>query len=96
MKFIFPKNYNFKNKLFGFIDYTTVVLNIVLALFVFCILDFIFNSINLILSLFIIIYFPILLFSIFNLSNENILIIIIYFCKFIKNRKVYFFSKSNN
>ena len=29
MKFIFPQNYNFDNKLLGFIDYTTVILNIV-------------------------------------------------------------------
>ena len=24
MKFIFPQNYNFKNKLFGFLDYSTI------------------------------------------------------------------------
>ena len=29
MKFIFPQNYDFKSKLFGFIDYTTVILNII-------------------------------------------------------------------
>ena len=27
MKFIFPQNYNFKTKLLGFIDYTTLILN---------------------------------------------------------------------
>ena len=29
MKFIFPKNYNFKNKFLGFIDYTTIFINII-------------------------------------------------------------------
>lgn len=29
MKFIFPQNYNFKNKLFGIIDYTNLFLNII-------------------------------------------------------------------
>ena len=29
MNFIFPKNYNFKNKFLGFIDYTTIFINII-------------------------------------------------------------------
>ena len=29
MKFIFPQNYCFKNKLFGIIDYSTLILNII-------------------------------------------------------------------
>ena len=29
MNFIFPKNYNFKNKFLGFIDYPTIFLNII-------------------------------------------------------------------
>ena len=29
MKFIFPQNYDFKNKLFGFIDYSTVIFNLI-------------------------------------------------------------------
>ena len=28
MKFIFPQNYNFKNKLFGFLDYSTIFFNL--------------------------------------------------------------------
>ena len=35
MKFIFPQNYNFKAKLLGFIDYTTLILNIVWGLIIF-------------------------------------------------------------
>lgn len=29
MKFIFPQNYNFKNKLFGIIDYSSLIFNII-------------------------------------------------------------------
>ena len=39
MKFIFPQNYSFKNKLFGFIDYSTLFLNIIWDFFMFCFLD---------------------------------------------------------
>ena len=35
MKFIFPQNYNFKNKLFGVIEYSTIFLNLIWDLFVF-------------------------------------------------------------
>ena len=42
LKFIFPQNYNFKNKLFGVIDYTTIVVNIVWSTFVFLIVFLIF------------------------------------------------------
>ena len=35
MKFIFPQNYNFKNKLFGFLDYSTIFLNLIWFLFIF-------------------------------------------------------------
>ena len=31
MKFIFPQNYDFNTKIFGFIDYSTAFLNIIFA-----------------------------------------------------------------
>ena len=34
MKFIFPQNYNFKTKLFGVIDYSTIFLNLFWDIFV--------------------------------------------------------------
>ena len=38
MKFIFPQNYNFKNKLFGIIDYTNLFLNIIWNFFIYFII----------------------------------------------------------
>ena len=42
MKFIFPQNYNFKNKLFGIIDYTNLFLNIIWNFFIYFIIKFLF------------------------------------------------------
>ena len=44
MKFIFPRNYNFKSKLFGIIDYSTAIVNIIYDLFIFSLCNLIFNE----------------------------------------------------
>lgn len=47
MKFIFPKNYNFKNKIFGIIDYSTALVNIIWYAFYFLLINpFIFKHKN--------------------------------------------------
>ena len=93
MNFIFPENYNFKNKLFGMFDYSTVIINIIWGFLLFKISKNIPYSFNIKISFFIIFYFPLLLFSLFGFNNENIFYFISYMFKFIKNRKVYFFIK---
>ncbi len=95
MKFIFPQNYNFKNKLFGFIDYSTLFLNILYGALVFCILDLLFNNFSIKISLFIILYFPLLIFSIAGFNHENIIYVIIYLFKYFKSKKIFFYSKIN-
>ena len=94
MKFIFPQNYTFKNKLFGIIDYSTIVLNIVWDAFIFCLLDLLIKNLSIKISCLIIFCFPLLLFSIIGFNHENFINVIIYLIKFIKNPKVYFYSKS--
>ena len=93
MKFIFPQNYRFKNKLLGIIDYSTLFFNIILAILLFVFINLIFKNINLKIFIFIIFYFPILLFSIIGFNHENILYIIIYLIKYIKNKKLYLYNK---
>ena len=95
MKFIFPQNYAFKNKLFGFIDYSTLILNLVWDAFVFCLLDIIIPNITVKLSLLIVFCFPLLLFSIIGFNHENFLNVLVYLFKFIKKPKIYFYSKNN-
>ena len=93
MHFIFPENYNFKNKLFGIFDYTTVIINLVWGFLLFKFSKALPFNINIKISIFITFYFPLLLFSLFGFNHENIFYFISYMWKFIKNRKVYFFSK---
>lgn len=93
MKFIIPQNYAFKNKLFGFMDYSTAVFNIVWALFIFVIINIFPLPINIKIGFFITFYFPLLLFSFFGFNNENILYVFSYILKFIENSRVYFYGK---
>ena len=93
MKFIFPQNYNFKDKLFGVLDYNTVIANIIWALLVFVIINIIFQNLNIKIFLFIIFCFPFLLLSIFGFNGENILYVFSYIFKFYIKQKIYFYNK---
>ena len=44
MKFIIPQNYNFKNKIFGIIDYSTAIFNIICYGITFAVLQLLFNT----------------------------------------------------
>lgn len=96
MKFIFPQNYNFKSKLFGFIDYSTAILNILWAFIIFIFLR-IFN-LNIKIKIFIFISFslPILIFSIVGFNGENILYVFKYIIKYFLKPKIYLFTKHIN
>ena len=82
MKFIFPKNYNFKNKLFGIIDYSSLFVNLLWEVFVFCFINLIFVNITIKIFIFIVLCLPLFLFSLVGLNNENILYVINYLIKF--------------
>ena len=94
MKFIIPQNYSFKSKLFGFIDYSTLILNIIWDFFIFCILDLIQFSVSVKISIFIIFCFPLFLFSIIGFNHENFIYVLSYLLKFIFSSKIYFYNKS--
>lgn len=96
MKFIFPQNFYFKNKLFGLIDYSTIILNIIWDAFVFCLLDLLISNISLKTSLFIIFCFPLFLFSIIGFNHENFIYVLTYLFKFIFSKKIYVYSKTSN
>lgn len=95
LKFIFPQNYCFNQKLFGFIDYSTLFLNGFWALLVYlisCIFstNFIFQ-----IAVFIILFFPVLLLSIIGFNHEKITYILKYLYFFIKSPKYYLYRKIN-
>lgn len=93
MKFIFPQNYNFSSKLLGFIDYTTVILNIIWGIIVFLIVYFIIPNITLKISIFIILFFPFALLSIIGFNHEKMLYIVQYLYKYIFSHKIYLYKK---
>ena len=95
MKFIFPQNYNFKSKLFGFIDYSTVILNLVWGLIVFGIVFFLIPNITMKIGVFIILFLPFALFSIIGFNHENLIDIFRYLLKYIKSPKLYLYNKKN-
>lgn len=93
LKFIFPQNYNFANKIFGVIDYTTAIINILWIFLVFLILNFLFNSISIKIFLGIIFCLPLLLLSFVGLNGENILYVFSYMFKFIFRQKLFLYNK---
>lgn len=88
MHFIFPQNYNFKNKLFGFFDYSTIFFDVIFITIIFSIVNFIFSDINVKIFLIVSICFPVLIFSIVGFNQENILYVFRYLFVFLKNRKL--------
>lgn len=90
--YIFPKNYNFNNKIGGVIDYPTAIFNL---LFIFLLYKFIsifkltLTSKLIFISIF---YTPIFLVSIFNHNDDNIICIAYYVIKFLVRPKLYLYK----
>ena len=93
MNFIFPSNYAFKNKLFGIIDYTTAIINLIWYIFIFCLVNILFQNINIKIFLCIILCLPFLIVRLIGINKEKIISVIIYISKFFKNSKIYFYQK---
>lgn len=96
MKFIFPKNYKINRKILGFLDYKTAVIDLILGLLLLLLIRAMFTSLSTQIYVFIILFLPILLFSILGTGGENIIDFTIYIIKFFKNRKVYFYEKKDD
>ena len=93
MTFIFPQNYNFNSKLLGFIDYTTVILNIIWILLIFGFVYFFIPNITIKIAIFIILFLPFTLLSIIGFNNEKILYILLYLYYYISRPKIYLYKK---
>lgn len=94
MKFIFPKNYDFKNKLLGIIDYSTVFINLIWYGLVFILINLFFHNLNIKIFLFILLCFPFLLISISGFNGENFVYVFRYiFTFFVKQKIILYFKK---
>ena len=96
MHFIFPKNYNFKPKLFGFIEYSTAILDTLIGFSIYTFVNSFFNNINTKIYVFITLFLPILLISILGINRESFINVFKYIFKFIKNQKIYLYSKQTD
>ena len=79
MKFIFPQNYRFKNKLFGIFDYSSLILNFIWDFLIFILINLFFKNLNIKIFIFILFCFPVYIFF--------------YLINYIKSNKLYLFSK---
>lgn len=95
MKFVFPQNYNFKNKLFGVLDYTTVLVNVIWCAFVFLVVSLLFQDWSTRIFLLITFSFPLVLFSIAGFQGENIVYVLSYLFNFVFCQKLFFFRKNS-
>ena len=93
MKFIFPQNYDFKIKFLGFLDYSTLILNILWFLLILFIVNLFTITLYIKILVFIILVFPLLLFSIVGFNGENIVYVFFYITKFILKPKIFLYTK---
>ncbi len=93
MKFIFPQNYQFSSKLFGVIDYSTAIFNLICWIIFFTLGNLLFQSLTWKITFFIIFCFPIFLISIIGFHHENILYVFHYLFLYYKRQKVYLYQK---
>ena len=93
MKFIFPQNYNFENKILGVIDYTTALFNVVWYLIIFLILFFLPISFQVKLFIFILFCFPLFLISFTGFNGENVIYVLKYLLLFSIKQKIFFYEK---
>lgn len=93
MKFIIPKNYNYRMKFLGFIDYFTGIIDLILGIILYFLISLIIKNIEIKIYVFISLYSPIIFFSILGLGNENIISVARYMFKYLIRQKVYLYNK---
>ncbi len=93
LKFIFPQNYNFRSKIFGFIEYSAAILDAIWGVLIFGFLNILPANLNFKIFVFVILFFPVLLFSIVGFNGENIISVCSYLFKYITKPKVLLYKK---
>lgn len=93
MKFIFPQNYDFKNKILGIIDYSTAFINLLWDAFVFILIHLFFQSLTIKIFVFVILCFPLFLLSFAGFNGENILSVLSYLFRFWQKPKLFLYKK---
>lgn len=93
MQFIIPKNYKFKTKLLGLLDYQTAVIDGIWAGILFLLSNLIFTSLTHKLYFIVALFLPVLLFTIIGVNNESVISVTIYIFKYFKRQKIFLYKK---
>ena len=93
MLFVFPKNYNFKPKLFGLIEYTTAIFDIITAIIIYYFINLFISDISIKIVVFISVFLPIMLTSVVGINKESFVSISKYLVKFLINQNIYLYYK---
>lgn len=93
MRFIFPRNYKYNNKILGVIDYSTAIFDIIFFIIIYLILSALISDIYYRIFIFITLCLPLLLCSIIGFNNENFLYVLKYIINFLFSTKIYIFKK---
>lgn len=91
MKFIFPQNFNFKNKLLGIIDYPSAIFNVIYFLILWLLCNLFINNLTIKIFIIIFMYLPIFLLSVIDFNHENILYFLWYMIKYLIKPKLYLY-----
>ena len=95
MKFIFPQNYDFKNKILGILDYSTAFVNLLWYGFVFILVNLFFHSLTFKIFVFVVLCFPLLLLSFAGFHGENIINVFSYLFRFFRKPKLFLYKKTS-
>ena len=93
MHFVFPQNYNFRSKLFGMFDYPSLIFNLIWFVFLFAISNLCFPNAEIKIAFCTALYLPIFILSFVGIRGENLFSTIFSIWSFVKNRRIYFYSK---
>ena len=93
MKFIFPQNYNFNSKIFGLIEYTAAILDLIWGGFIFFIIHIFIKSLSIKIFCFIVFFLPVLIFSIVGVQGESLIYFLTYMIKYIFKQKLFLYDK---
>ncbi len=93
MKFIFPQNYNFNNKLFGIIDYETAIVNVIWLCIIIFFSNLIFYDLMIKICVCVIFCFPMILLSFIGFNGEKIVDVFSYMLRFLIKQKIILYNK---
>lgn len=94
MKFIFPQNYKLNAKILGIIDYTTAIVDVILAGLIWIMISIFTENFSVKIFIFIILAVPIVIFSIIGINGENIIYVSKYMLKYIFSQKIFIYDKN--